>query len=863
MALSPGTRLGPYELVSLLGRGGMGEVSRATDARIGRTVAIKILAADTARHAGRRIRFEREARAVGRLSHPNICALYDVGSQDGVEYLVMEYLEGETLSSRMRRGALPFDEALRHAAALAQAVARAHHEGIIHRDIKPSNVMLTDTGVKLLDFGLAKLRDQIDVPALVDDLSTVDTIRNQDLVTPQSVLVGTFAYMAPEQLAGQPCDARTDVFSLGLVIYEMFVGRHPFAGTSEAEVVHAILNAEAPALSDGCRAATPDLDRTLGLCLAKRPEDRWQSATDLARDLAWMATGSRASGAIVIGPARSRRWVEIGAAVLLVAAALVAAVAGWRRQSTAPVRSLVVLPCAPANDAQAQAYCDGLADTMSAKIAPLAVARGVQITSTFEVRQRGVANAANARSSFGATLILEGAILRAGETLRVNYALVDADTSRQLDAISITAPASDPFSLQDRVTEWAASALALKLEAPERQALTAHETRVPGAHELYLQGRGYLLDFEKPGNIDTAVDLFNRAVTLDAGYALAYAGLGGAFWQKYVKTKDRSWVGLARDACDRALALDASAAPGYICRGNVRVGTGEYAAAAADFQRALEHEATSDEAYVGLGRAQEAAGNVAAAERTYRRAVELRPQYWASHEWLAIFYRDRARYPEAVQQYQAAVALTPDNARAHYALGGLYLLLGRYEDAIGAFRKSVSLGPTPGAYTNWGIAYYNLRRFSEAATMLEEACRLAPDARRLGNLARAYYWGGQRDKARDVYRRAIDAANAELNVNPRDVDVHLLIAEYESKLGHRAETLAHLEAARVTSETDPHRLFFAALAYNQLGDQQQTLALLARAVDRQLPAAELTAWADLDNLLGNMSFQALIQRVKH
>src|SRR6516164_2933580 len=264
MALSPGTRLGPYELVSLLGRGGMGEVYRATDARIGRTVAIKILAADTARHAGRRIRFEREARAVGRLSHPNICALYDVGSQDGVEYLVMEYLEGETLSSRMRRGALPFDEALRHAAALAQAVARAHHEGIIHRDIKPSNVMLTDTGVKLLDFGLAKLRDQIDVPALVDDLSTVDTIRNQDLVTPQSVLVGTFAYMAPEQLAGQPCDARTDVFSLGLVIYEMFVGRHPFAGTSEAEVVHAILNAEAPALSDGCRAATPDLDRTLG-----------------------------------------------------------------------------------------------------------------------------------------------------------------------------------------------------------------------------------------------------------------------------------------------------------------------------------------------------------------------------------------------------------------------------------------------------------------------------------------------------------------------------------------------------------------------------------------------------------------------
>ncbi|HZR23065.1 MAG TPA: protein kinase [Vicinamibacterales bacterium] len=860
MALVPGTRLGPYELVALLGRGGMGEVYRATDARIGRTVAIKILSADAARQDERRIRFEREARAVGRLNHPNICALYDVGSQDGVEYLVMEYLQGETLSSRLRRGPLPFDEALRHAAALAEAVARAHQEGIVHRDIKPSNVMLTDSGLKLLDFGLAKLRDQLDVPALVGDLSTVDGVRPPDNISSTGTIVGTFAYMAPEQLEGHPCDARTDLFSLGLVLFEMFTGRHPFAKTSEAEVVHAILYGEPESLLEASRNATADLDRAVGLCLKKRPQDRWQSAADLARDLAWSASGSRGSGTAATPATRRRRWLEVTAAAIVIVAAVAAAYVGWQRQAKT-VRSLVVLPCTSANDSQAQAYCDGLADTLSAKIAPLVLARGLQLTSTFEVRQRGVANASAARASFGATLILEGAILRAGETMRINYALVDADSSRQLDAVSLTAAASDPFSVQDRVTEWAVTALELKLNGPEREALTAHETQVPGAHELYLQGRGYLLDYEKPGHVDTAIDLFTRAIALDAKYALAFAGVGSAYWQKYTATKDPSWVPLARDACDRALGLDAAAPAGYVCRGTVRLGTGEYTAAADDFARAVDREPTNDEAYLGLARAQQGAGNVSAAEQTYRRAVDLRPQYWATHEWLAIFYRDQARYGESVQQYQAAVSLTPDNARAYYALGGVYLLLGRYEDAIGAFRKSVSLGPTPGAYANWGVAYYYLRRFPESASMLEEACRLAPDARRLGNLARAYYWAGDKTQATVTFERAIADGERELAVNPHDVDLHLLMAEYMAKLGRRSESLAHLDAAQVAHETDPHRLFFAALAYNSLHDEARALHLLSQAVDRQLPPAELTAWPDLDNLRPNLSFQRLVHRV--
>jgi serine/threonine-protein kinase len=862
MALAPGTRLGPYELVTLLGRGGMGEVYRALDVRIGRTVAVKILPSDSARHDERRIRFEREARAVGRLNHPHICALYDVGAQNDIEYLVMEFLEGETLASRLRRGPLPFDEALGHAVALAEAIARAHQEGIVHRDIKPSNVMLTRGGVKLLDFGLAKLRDQIEAPPLVDDVSTVDGTRPPPTISRDGTIVGTFAYMAPEQLVGHPCDTRTDVFSLGIVIYELLTGRHPFARTSEAEVVHAILHADAPPLTDVCREASPPLARAVARCLAREPADRWHSAVDLAPELAAAREASRRSDTDAPPRAvRPRRWAELTAAILVIAIAIGASIVGFRRSVSTSVRSVVVLPCTAAADPQAQAYCDGLADTLSATLTPIAIGRGVEMTSTFEVRQRGVATTRAARANFGATLVLEGTILRAGDTMRINYALVDAVSSRQLDAVSVTATAADPFGVQDKIAEWAVAALALKLNDPERQALTAHGTQVPGAHELYLQGRGYLLDFEKPENVDTAIDLFNRAIALDAAYARAYAGLGGAFWQKYTATKEPSWVDLARSACTHALALDPSLEEGYVCRGTVRAGTGEYDSAARDFERALERGPTNDEAYLGLAIAQEGAGNFAAAEQTYRRAVDLRPQYWASREWLAAFYRGRARYAEAAQQYQAAIALTPDNARAHYALGGLYLFLGRYDDAIASFRQSVSLGPTAGAYANWGVTYYYQRRFREASGMLERACAIEPSAQFLGNLARAYYWTPDAAKASATYGRAVAAAERELAVNPHDVDLHLLLAEYTAKLGRRADSIANLNAAQLGAETDPHRLFFAALAYNQLGDVPSALRLITAAVDHDLPPAELTAWIDLDNLRNQVSFQQLLRRV--
>src|SRR2546425_2142435 len=265
MTLTAGSRLGPYEILSPLGAGGMGEVYKARDTRLERTVAVKVLPQHLSENADVRQRFEREAKTIARLNHPHICALYDVGNQDGVEFLVMEYLEGETLSARLTRGPLPIDESLRHATALAQAIARAHQERIVHRDIKPSNVMLTESGAKLLDFGLAKLRG----PEASPLLGTLSDSPTDDAISHAGTIVGTYAYIAPEQRQGRAVDGRTDIYALGLLIYEMITGQRAFTKSSQAALIAAILT-EDPPLMSALQPRTPaSVERIVHTCLIK------------------------------------------------------------------------------------------------------------------------------------------------------------------------------------------------------------------------------------------------------------------------------------------------------------------------------------------------------------------------------------------------------------------------------------------------------------------------------------------------------------------------------------------------------------------------------------------------------------------
>ncbi|MCI0617949.1 protein kinase, partial [bacterium] len=329
MALQVGIRLGPYEIQAAIGAGGMGEVYRAKDTRLDRTVAIKIIPSHLSNNSDLKQRFEREARTISSLNHPNICALYDIGNQDGIDFLVMEFLDGETLAERLSKGSLPLDQVFRYGIQIADALDKAHKQGIIHRDLKPGNIMLTKSGIKLLDFGLAKLQAAAAQP-LLSGVSALPT-EHHDL-TAEGTILGTIQYMSPEQLETKETDARTDIFALGTILYEMATRKKAFSGRSQASLIAAILSSDPAPVSTSQPISPMAFDRIVTTCLAKDPEDRWQTAHDVMLELKWVAE-ERTSGQTSTTFPRIHKWrerVAWGAACIFLITTLVLSLLHFR-----------------------------------------------------------------------------------------------------------------------------------------------------------------------------------------------------------------------------------------------------------------------------------------------------------------------------------------------------------------------------------------------------------------------------------------------------------------------------------------------------------------------------------------------------
>jgi serine/threonine-protein kinase len=458
-------------------------------------------------------------------------------------------------------------------------------------------------------------------------------------------------------------------------------------------------------------------------------------------------------------------------------------------------------------------------------------------------------------------LVLEGSLQESGGRVRVTYGLVDAKTMRQLHADAITAESDDVFAVQDKVVENVVTMLGLQLGGNEHAALVSHGTQQPAAYDFYLRGRGYLQDFHKPENVSNAIALFTRALQQDPKYALAYAGLGEAYWAKYDATYEPEWLSKSTTACERSVALDANLASGYTCLGTVYTSRGRYEEAVQQFQRAAQLDSTSEDAYRGLASAYEKLGKLADAENTYQLAIQMRPQYWAGYEWLGSFYAHHARYADAARQLNQAIALAPDDPHGYRNLGGVYILMGDYKKAIESLRRAVELAPASEAYSNLGIAFFDLHRFEEAVVAFEHACTSdSRDYIACGNLARAYYWApGRRDQSRSVYERAIRMAEEAVKINPRDGDPHILMSSYYAMLNDRVQALKKLQQALDLSPDNPEYLFTGAIVHNQLGDKDIALAWLEKAAAQGYSLAEIRAAPELDNLRDRPGFQQLLR----
>ena len=851
-----GKVVGRFRIGERLGKGGMGEVYSAEDTKLKRTVALKRLAPSLRADSLYRHRFLEEAERASRFGDAHVAAVYDVLEEQGEIFLILEYVQGQNLRQRLREP-LSLDEFFTIAIQCAEALVSAHRHGIVHCDIKPENIMLSSEGqVKILDFGVAKHLPRSDQSSTVDRAGT---------------FAGTPAYMSPEVLLEQAPDGRADIFSLGVVFYEVLTGQHPFLAGSFVATTDRIRN-ETPAPIRVFNRSVPEgLQALVNKAMAKDAGNRYASAEELLDAL--LAVRSRMSSGE--GPheeeeqkGRSRtRYLlpSILAVVLLVGGVLasskMAVIRGWFGMEKPPAIQLVVLPFAtPDADSSAKAFSNGLTETLTAELTHLTGNYPLQVVPASEVRAGAITTVEQARKEFGVNMVLEGSLHGAGDQMRVTYSLVDATTRRQLHAEAITADAADALALEDRVVDGVLGMLGLEVESKDRAILAAHGTQDPVAYDFYLRGRGYLQEPEKPENIENAIVAFNNALERDKKYALAYAGLGEAFWARYELTHDPDWVTKAAQACERAVSFNPDLASGNTCFGTVYNGTGKYEEAARQFQRAVLLDPTRDDAFRGLAFAYERLGRQVDAERTFQRAIQVRPQYWASYEWLGTFYSEHARYEEAARQFTQAIALAPDNPHSYRKLGGVYIYMGRYLKAIEVLQRAIALYPTSGAYSNLGIAYFNVHHFDDAVAAYEHACTPASkDYIACGNLARAYYWApGRRSQATEYYRRAIALAEERLSINPRDGDPHILSSSYYAMLGDRRHALEHLQRALELRPNEPEYLLTAAIVHNQFGEEDEALEWLEAAVRRGYSASEIKVAPELDNLRGEARFQKLV-----
>ncbi len=872
-----GQRIGDFQIVGKLGAGGMGVVYKAIDLRLDRTVALKFLPAQISLEEKDKERLAREAKAASALDHVNIGVIHGLEeTPDGQLFIVMGYYQGETLANKIRRGPLSFPESVDIACQVARGLSEAHARHIVHRDIKPSNIMITERGVaKIVDFGLARV---------ISSASTAQTLSTS----------GTAAYMSPEQAMGKPLDHRTDVWSLGVVLAEMVTARRPFAGESVTGVMWEILN-QPPAAMD---ALPPELAAIVYRALAKDPGQRYpgceQFLDDLervrkdlpagvpqARDVTATASLNSPGFAQAVKNASQPSWTQPGAAagqkkirwwyvaaplaVLALAAASLLVPSIRQRAAGALMaggeKHIAVLPFDNiGNDPANAPLAEGLMDSLTAELSNLEVGKqSLWVVPSSVVRRRKVDDPSAALRDLGATLVVKGSIARQGKNIQLTVNLIDTRNLRQIGSFIREDHAGDLATLQNEAVAGIARLMHIDV-SPEMLRATGGGA-VPAAYESYLKALGYVQRYDKPGNLDLAVEALRSAVQTDPRFALGYAELGEAYRLKYQLDQNPKWIDEAIANCNRASQLDDRLPATYVTLGNLHSRLGKDDLALQEFQHALQLDPHSAEALQGVARAYERMGRINDAEETFQRAAALRPDYWEGYNSLGIFYDRQHRFPQALAQLRKVVQLTPDNAQAYSNLAAVYLDTGDPKlipQAQEALKKSVELSPSYPAYANLGSLYYSQGRYAESAAMTEKALQINDkDFQVWFNLLQAYRWLKEDAKAAAAAARATRLLEGLVQTSPQDAQIQSALGMLYASQKLRDKAVPRIEAALALAPKDTRVLADVGEAYEALGDRAQALRYLHESLKTGTSLDELKGGRpELQAVLTDPSFRA-------
>jgi serine/threonine protein kinase/tetratricopeptide (TPR) repeat protein len=759
-----GQQMGSYKILSLLGSGGMGEVYLARDSRLDRTVALKILPAQAASDQDRMRRFIREARAASALKHPNVTHIYEIGESEGIHFIAMEYVEGKTLAARISGRPLEAAEIVEIGLQVADALDDAHSKGITHRDIKPANLMLTRRGeVKVLDFGLAKMTHP-EGQNVSSDLSTV-------VSTATGMVMGTVQYMSPEQMLGQEVDQRTDIFSLGVVLYEMATGTLPFKGDTGTALSDAILHKQPTAPGRVNPELPIDLERIILRALEKDRELRYQTAADVRIDLQRLKREINFARVAVSPEAlqtkgRLPRWWPLAAVGTLLALLVVLAtlnVGGWRdrlwpRAAPGAIESLAVLPLENlSRDPEQEYFAEGMTDELITSLAKISALRVISRTSVMRYKGTNKPLPEIARG-LDVDGIIEGSTLRADGRVRITAKLIQAKTERLLWANSYERHQRDVLALQGEVAQAIANEIKVKLTPQEQARLSSTHPLNPEAYEAYLKGR-YEWNRRTEEGLRKSLEYFHQAIAAEPSYAAAYSGLADSYsmlWDNGFLGSDEC-IPKARAAALKAIEIDDNLAEAHVSLAMVM---GSY-----DW-------------------------NWTAAEKEYRRAIELNPNYATAHHWYAGHLAQMGHHVEALEEIRKARQLDPLSPRIN-AVVGLHLYWARqYDLALEELNKALELNRNdPLTHNILGVVYLQKGKNREAIAELLRANQLIGEkGLPLLDLAYAYAFVGERDEARKMLEK-LERQAKRTYVSPTGIGLIYAV------LGERQQAFAWLERA--------------------------------------------------------------------
>ncbi len=829
--LSPHTLVSErYRIIERVGHGGMGEVYEADDLELGGRVALKTMLPEFRENAEALARFRKEASLSRRLAHPNLCRVFDAGihtTPDGREviYLTMELLTGQTLTERLSDGGpLGVERAAPLISQVLAGLSALHDADVIHRDLKPGNIMLVEKGraerVALMDFGLARALSEA-APG--------------GARTATGRILGTPDYMAPEQLVGKPAGPATDLFSFGVVVYELLTGEKPWPGEDR-------WNAEPVPLRQRRRELPQVWETALERCLRRDPTERPQSVTELAGLLGVRPAGASSAERPPLQPSPPpwRRWLPWAAVICFALLALLGweLRERWQGPETASPEAvegewrIALLPFESIGDDEALAgSAAGLGDVIARRLSQFNSPSGtLMVASPREVRGRGIESPSQAAAQLQARMVVEGNLLANGDEVELTLAVVDTETGETVKSATVADASDNLVGLQRQAVARLQNLLSLRLRPDNAEAPL---DLAPGAYEFYVQGLGYLERDDQLEQVEYAEGLFRKALEADPDFADAQAGLAAALWQKFKRTSNPDWIAEAVKEAEKALQLDPDSDRAHVTLGlakNRRPETQEEALE--HFNRVLAADPNHGEALEGLADTYRRMGRTEEAEAAFRDMLARRRGDWRAYKYAALFYESQGRYDESIEALQAALELTPDNAEILGTLGTVHMLDGDFLEAKTSYERSVAIEPTQASLANLGSIYHRTGDLENAILTLEKAASMESARHQTWSmLARAYGAAGREaDKARAA-EKAVQLAQRALDADPANVSAMLGLGAAFTQTGQSEMAADLAERAVGLQPAAPRTVAAAATIIAEAGRMERAHALACKAIE--------------------------------